>query len=48
MPPRRQMQRQARSSGSDRTVSISAAAAAKTALYTENAEDESHAQEEVS
>lgn len=36
MPPRRQMQRQARPSGSDPTVSISAASAAKTAMYTEN------------
>ena len=32
MPPRRPMQRQARSSGSDPTVSISAAASAKSAL----------------
>ena len=34
MPPRRPMQRQARSSGSDPTVSISAAASAKSALLT--------------
>ncbi len=46
MPPRRQMQRQARSSGSDPTVSISAASAAKSALYAENTEDESQTQVE--
>ncbi len=33
MPPRKQMQRQARSSGFDPTASITAAAGAKTALY---------------
>ena len=45
MPPRRQMQRQARSSGYDPTVSISAAAGAKTALYTSNEEQETPKQE---
>lgn len=45
MPPRRQMQRQARPSGSDPTVSKSAAASAKTALYTANEEQEAPQQE---
>ena len=40
MPPRRQMQRQARTSGFDPTVSISAAAGAKTALYAEQKKEE--------
>ena len=40
MPPRRQMQRQARPSGYDPSVSISAASGAKTALYTEQKQAE--------
>ena len=43
MPPRRPSQRQARPSGSDPTVSISAAAGAKTALYTANEEEKQEA-----
>ena len=43
MPPRRPSQRQARPSGSDPTVSISAAAGAKTALYTANEEQKQEA-----
>ena len=39
MPPRRSMQRQARPSGYDPTVSISAASSAKTALYTEQKQE---------
>ncbi len=45
MPPRRQMQRQARPSGSDPTVSKSAVASAKTALYTASEEQEEPNQE---
>ena len=41
MPPRRQMQRQARSSGNDPTASITAAASAKSAMLT--AEDQKQA-----
>ncbi len=45
MPPRRQTQRQARSSGNDPTASITAAAAAKSALLT--AEDAQEEQEDI-
>ena len=44
MPPRRQMQRQARPSGFDPTASITAAAGAKTALYAEQRQEESKQQ----
>ena len=47
MPPRRQMQRQARSSGNDPTASITAAANAKTALYTVEEEPKQESQKEM-